>query len=114
MAYLENDGAELKVEDIRGIWVASEEREVVERIKKLTPKYFPNVDSGAILWASRGVEGGPKLRGKVTHTDDAVSRTRMRVEVESAHSIIMQNRKLAGSSRFLSRHSVYKFSCIRE
>lgn len=72
VTYLEGDETELKVEDIRGIWVASDDSGVVDRIKEIAPRYLPNVDNSTIFWASGGVEGGPEIRGTATRTDHEV------------------------------------------
>lgn len=73
VAYLEGEESQLNVEDIKGIWVASDDDRVVEIIKALAPSYLPNVDNSTIYWASGGVEGGPELGRMATRTDKAVS-----------------------------------------
>lgn len=72
MEYLDGGESELNVEDIRGIWVASDDSEVVGRIKEIAPNYLPNVDNNAIFWASGGVEGGPEISRTATRTDKEV------------------------------------------
>ena len=72
MDYLDGGESELNVEDIRGIWVASDDSGVVERIKEIAPSYLPNVESNAIFWASGGVEGGPEILRTATRTDKEV------------------------------------------
>lgn len=63
VAYLEGDDSQLEVADIKGIWVASDEAEVVNTIKSIAPSYLPNVDNATILSisGSGGVEGGPEV-----------------------------------------------------
>eukprot|EP00752_Nemacystus_decipiens_P018203 g16332.t1 len=67
--YLDGGESELDVEDIRGVWVASDDSGVVDRIKEIAPKYLPNVDNNTIFWASGGVEGGPEISRTSTRTD---------------------------------------------
>lgn len=69
VAYLKGDESELNVEDIRGIWIASDDPEVVGKVKELAPGYFPNVQNSAIFWASGGVDGGPEILRTATRTD---------------------------------------------
>lgn len=76
VAYLDSDDSQLGVTDIRGIWVASDEAGVVDSIKEIAPSYLPNVEDSAIVWASGGVEGGPKLDRTATRTDKEVKRKR--------------------------------------
>lgn len=73
MAYLEEEESELNVEDIKGIWVASDDDSVVQRLREVAPSYLPNVDTSNIYWASRGVEGGPEIFRTATYTSKAVS-----------------------------------------
>lgn len=80
MAYLEGEESELNVEDIRGIWVASDDSEVVERIKAIAPSYLPNVSNNTIFWAAGGVEGGPKISQTATRTDKEVGGGQGRIE----------------------------------
>ncbi|CAM9400430.1 unnamed protein product, partial [Hapterophycus canaliculatus] len=69
VAYLEGDESELGVEDITGIWIASDDSRVVDEIKVLAPSYLPRVDNSTIFWASGGVEGGPEVERTATRTD---------------------------------------------
>lgn len=61
VAYLETAESQVNVEDIRGIWVSSDDGGVVGRVKEIAPDYFPNVEVNAIFWADGGVEGGPEV-----------------------------------------------------
>lgn len=72
VAYLDGNHSHLRVTDIRGIWVASDEAGVVDRIKEIAQSYLPNVQKSAIVWASGGVEGGPKINRTATRTDKEV------------------------------------------
>lgn len=81
VAYLEGDETQLNVEDIRGIWVASDDSGVVDRIKEIAPSYLPNVDNSTIFWAAGGVEGGPEIPRVTTRTDKEVQ-TQERREAE--------------------------------
>lgn len=72
MVYLESDDCDLTVEDIKGIWVASDDRQVVDRVREIAPSYLPNVTSDSIFWASGGVEGGPDISQTATRTDREV------------------------------------------
>ncbi|CAM9692366.1 unnamed protein product [Scytosiphon promiscuus] len=70
VAYLEGDeSGELGVEDIKGIWVASDDSQVVDKIKGLAPSYLPGVDNSTIFWASGGIDGGPEVQKTATRTD---------------------------------------------
>lgn len=64
----------LNVEDIGGIWVASDDSATVEKVKEIAPNYFPNVGNNTIYWITGGVQGGPERQETATHTDKAVSR----------------------------------------
>lgn len=72
MAYLEGRESQLNVEDIRGIWVASDDSGVVDRIKEIAPSYLPNVDNSTIFSASGGVKAGPEISRTATRTDKEV------------------------------------------
>lgn len=72
MGYLESNDTDLAVEDIKGIWVASDDAEVVARVKEIAPSYLPNVSNDTIFWASGGVEGGPDISRLATRTDHEV------------------------------------------
>lgn len=91
MAYLEGEESQLNVEDIRGVWVASDDDRMVEIVREIAPSYLPNVENSTIYWASGGVEGGPDLRRMATRTDRAVNRKGMRVEVESTRIALDEN-----------------------
>ena len=67
MEYLDSGESKLDVMDIRGIWVASDDSGVVDRIREIAPNYLPNVDNNAIFWASGGVEGGPQVKDIATY-----------------------------------------------
>ena len=72
MEYLDGGESELDVKDIRGIWVASDDSGVVDRIREIAPDYFPNVDNNTIIWASGGVEGGPNVSEIATYISEEV------------------------------------------
>lgn len=72
VTYLQGEESQLDVEDIRGIWVASDDSGVVDRIKAIAPSYLPNVGNSTIFWASGGVEGGPEISQTATRTDKEV------------------------------------------
>lgn len=54
------------MEAIQGIWVASDDHDVVEEVKDLAPQYFPEVRLDNIIWISGGIDG--VLEGKGIHT----------------------------------------------
>lgn len=76
VAYLDGNDTQLRVADITGIWVASDEAGVVDRVKEIAPSYLPNVNNNAIVWVSGGVEGGPTLSQTATRTDKEVKSKR--------------------------------------
>lgn len=71
---MEGDNAVHNVGDIRGIWIASDDNGVVEKVKEIVPNFFPNVEKSMIYWISGGVQGGPKVEQTATQTNEAVRR----------------------------------------
>lgn len=53
---------------IEAIWVASDDRTVVDEVRSLAPAYFPNVNRGAAVYVDDGVTGGSDSTGVDTHT----------------------------------------------
>ncbi|CAN0067173.1 unnamed protein product [Pylaiella littoralis] len=54
--YLEGQGAN-GAKEIRAIWVASTDPNVIKEVRALAREYFPNVHDEAIVWASGGQDG---------------------------------------------------------
>lgn len=70
--YLAEDSSRTPIDDIKGIWVASDDSSVVGEVRKLARTYFPNVSSENILFVSDGVPGGPKRGALATHVNREV------------------------------------------
>lgn len=51
--YFLNSNGTKSVDEIEGIWLASDDSGVVDEVRTLCPKYFPNVrDPENIIWVS--------------------------------------------------------------
>ena len=57
MTYLEDETATTGVDDIKGIWVASDSPEIADEVRTLAPAYFPNVPREAIVYVGHGLAG---------------------------------------------------------
>ncbi|CAM9367715.1 unnamed protein product, partial [Laminaria digitata] len=66
--YFEQESTATGVDDIKAIWVASDDPSIVDEVRTLAPTYFPHVRSEAIVYAANGVTGGPTTRGVDTVT----------------------------------------------
>lgn len=72
--YDSGERGDTRREDIRGIWVASDDPTALSEIQDIAPKYFPNVKKDNIVWISGGsVQKGSKPVVH-THSADQVSR----------------------------------------
>lgn len=71
--YLLNSSHGRPIEDIKGIWVASDDPNVAGEIRANASKYFPNVERDSIVWVSDGVEGGPETSGVATYSTSQVN-----------------------------------------
>lgn len=73
--YIQGGDAEdgLSIEDIKGIWVASDDPSAVEEVRAVAPMYLPNVDNSSIVCVSGGVEGGPDQDGVQTYSSHQVN-----------------------------------------
>ncbi|CAM9461762.1 unnamed protein product, partial [Laminaria digitata] len=67
--YLEEDASRTPVDEIRGIWVASDDLTMADEVRTLAHTYFPNVLSEAIVFVAGGVPGGVETSGVATHTN---------------------------------------------
>lgn len=68
-----NTGAEgISVEDIKGIWLASDDPAAVDEVRAAVPAYLPNVANSTVVWVSSGVPGGPRVREMTTRSDRQV------------------------------------------
>ena len=58
--YLEDDASETRtsVDEIKSIWVASDDDDVVDQVKALATQYFPNVVPENVAWISGGGKDG--------------------------------------------------------
>lgn len=74
--YLQGQG-ENEVEEMKAIWVASTDPNVIGEVRALAPEYFPNVPDEAIVWVSGGEDGGAiatHSKFEVGHTHVCISR----------------------------------------
>ena len=66
------DSSRTSVNEIRGIWVASDDMTMVDEVRTLAHTYFPNVSGEAIVCVAGGVPGGVETSGVFTHTNRQV------------------------------------------
>lgn len=66
---------------IKGIWVASDDPNVIDEVRQLYPLYFPYVEPELIFWVSDGVQGALETKGVATHS----SRQVRRVQIDALH-----------------------------
>lgn len=53
-------------DDIKGIWVSSDDPTVISEVKQLAADFFPNVGEANIIWiSSRAVSGIPNRNGTI-------------------------------------------------
>ncbi|CAM9899855.1 unnamed protein product [Ascophyllum nodosum] len=67
--YIKAHSQEMSVEDIKGIWVASDDPAAENEIRAIASAFFPNVDNSTVFWAAGGVPGGPAVSSVKTRTD---------------------------------------------
>ena len=72
MKFVDDESSGLSVEDVKAIWVASDDVAVVHEVRELAGAYFPNVIAEDIVCADGGVEGAVKTTDMVTHSIDQV------------------------------------------
>lgn len=63
--YYEQDSVSIGVNDLKAIWVASDDSKVIEEVQRTCHKYFPNISKDSIIYASNGINGGVKTRNHV-------------------------------------------------
>ena len=64
----------MSVEDIKSIWIASDDPAALDEVRAVAPAIFPNVDNSTVFWAAGGVPDGPAVSAVNTHTDNQVSK----------------------------------------
>ena len=69
MSYLAQEPNGTKASDIKGIWVASDDVAVVDKVRSLAGAYFRSVRNEDIVFVDGGVPGGPKQSKVTTHSD---------------------------------------------
>ena len=74
--FLEHETNGTSVDAIKGIWVASDDENIVDEVRKTAGAYFPSVLSENIVYVAGGVPGGPQSHKIATHTDAQVQRER--------------------------------------
>lgn len=105
---MEDGSNTANVEDIRGIWVASDDSTVVEKVKQLAPNYFPNVESSMIEWISGGVQGGPKSGKIATRGLNAVSRYNIYNDVDRTQHSSRRLQFFGGASTFFKQFLIFE------
>lgn len=71
--YLEDGPGPVSLRDIRGIWVASDDPNVLDEVRVAAPAYFPRVGNDTVVWASGGVGNGLDRGSTATHTSNQVT-----------------------------------------
>lgn len=66
--YLGQEPDGTSVSDIKGIWVASDDSDVVNEVRALAGAYFPGVRSEDIVYADNGVPGGVPTSNRPTRS----------------------------------------------
>ena len=66
--FLEQGPDGISVSAIKGIWVASDASDVVNKVRALSSAYFPGVRSEDIVYAGGGVPGGVQTSAMTTHS----------------------------------------------
>ena len=72
MDYFEEHTTPTGVDGIKAIWVASDDRHIVDEVRTLAPAYFPNVINESIVYVANGVKGGSNTTGVHTYTETQV------------------------------------------
>ena len=85
MEYVEEEATLTGTNGIEAIWVASDDRTVVDEVRSLAPAYFPNVSRGAIVYVDDGVTGGSNTTGVDTHT---ITQVRAAIQQSSTAPLI--------------------------
>ncbi|CAM9749390.1 unnamed protein product, partial [Ascophyllum nodosum] len=62
--------SKMSVEDIKSIWIASDDPAALDEVRAVAPAIFPNVDNSTVFWAAGGVPDGPAVSAVNTHTDN--------------------------------------------
>ena len=68
MRYLQQEPNGTSVGAIKGIWVASDTSEIVNKVRSLAGAYFPSVQSEDIVYVANGVLGGVQTSRMTTHS----------------------------------------------
>lgn len=61
LRYIEENPTGTPAEAIKGIWVASDDKNMVDEVRSLAHEYFPSVNSEDIVYVAAGVAGGAKI-----------------------------------------------------
>eukprot|EP00904_Undaria_pinnatifida_P001895 jgi/Undpi1/11706/HiC_scaffold_36.g14001.m1 len=61
LRYTEENPTGTPAEAIKGIWVASDDKNMVDEVRSLAHEYFPSVNSEDIVYVAAGVAGGAKI-----------------------------------------------------
>ena len=99
-SFLQQEPTGTSVGAIKGIWVASDEAEMINEVHALAGTYFPGVLSEDIVFVDGGVPGGVKTSNMTTHSHQQVS-------INGAlETIIANNPNMSPTlGRLLRRHS---------
>lgn len=69
---LQNNTDGIPVDSIKGIWVASNDPSVLNKVRAIAVTYFPNVRGDTITMVSSGIPRGPHMDVVRTHTSRQV------------------------------------------
>lgn len=73
--FLEDSPQGVSVEDITGLWVASDDPSVIGEMQSLAQQYFPNVGPESVIWISGRTATKTSHEPRVaTHSDDMASK----------------------------------------
>lgn len=70
--YLDQEANGISVDDIKGIWVASDDATVVDEVRTQAHWYFPSVLSEDIVYIAGGVPGAAQFSSVTTESKQQV------------------------------------------
>lgn len=92
--------ATVSVDDIRGIWVSSDDDQVIFDVKELSAEFFPNVEPERVIWIS----GRPSETTDASSSNGIPTRVQGMVSQRGSPEIVVasnaESRKTCTSTRF--------------